>query len=198
MAKMDVEYLKYLWPMRHYLVTCASGGRANIIAVSFSMPVSRDPPMVACAIGKKMYSCELIEQTGEFVINVPPQDLKRRIYYCGFHSGRDVDKFKETGLTPQSARHLDVPIIAECVAHMECRVRDALDAGDKRLFIATVVDAYADEDVEQGRRRVQYASGDFPEKIYGTRLASVDNDQTRQADAPDSQPPERQTADGRD
>jgi len=176
MRKTEAEYLKYLWPMRHYLVTCGSGGRANIIAVSFCMPVSRVPPMVACAIGQKMYSCELIGQTGEFVINVPAKELKRHIYYCGFHSGRDADKFKETGLTPQPARHLNAPIIGECVAHMECRVQQALDVGDKRLFIATVVDAYADEEVEQGRRTVQYAAGDFPHRIYGTRFTCLNNE----------------------
>ena len=85
MNKTHTEYLKYLWPMRHYLVTCGGSGRANIIAVSFCMPVSREPPMVACAIGQKTYSSQLIQQTKEFVINVPTQELKRQIYYCGFH-----------------------------------------------------------------------------------------------------------------
>jgi len=37
------------------------------------------------------------------------------------------------------------------------------------LFIATVLDAYADEDVEKGLRHVDYAAGDFPKKIYGGR-----------------------------
>ena len=175
MNKTHTEHLKYLWPMRHYLVTCGSSRQANIIAVSFCMPVSREPPMVACAIGQKTYSSQLIRQTKEFVINVPTQELKRQIYYCGFHSGRDVDKFKETGLTPQPARHVDAPIIGECVAHMECRVEQAVDAGDKVLFIATVVDAYADEDVAQGLRTAEYAAGDFPEKVYGTRFPCLDN-----------------------
>lgn len=170
MLKREVEYLKYLWPMRHYLITCGSNDHANIIAVSFCMPVSKVPPMVACAIGQRMLSCELIGQAGEFAINVPTQDLKRHIYYCGFHSGRDVDKFKETGLTPQPARRVKAPVIGECVAHMECCVQQTVDTGDKRLFIATIVDAYADEDVEQGRRTVEYAVGGFPREVYGARF----------------------------
>jgi len=180
MNKTDTDYLKYFWPMRHYLLTCGSSGRVNIIAVSFCMPVSREPPMVACAIGRKMYSSELIQQTREFVINVPTQGLKRQIYFCGFLSGRDVDKFRETGLTPLPARHVDVPIIGECVAHIECRVEQAVDSGDKILFIATVVDAYADEDVEQGRRTVEYPTGDFPKKVYGTRWRSAANEEAQQ------------------
>jgi len=172
MHKIDTEYLKYFWPMRHYLVTCGSGKSANIIAISFCMPVSKEPPMVACGIGRTMYSAEIILQTGEFVINVPPQELKRQIYFCGSHSGRDVDKFNQTGLTPLAARHVHAPIIAECPAHMECRVAQTISTGDKYLFVATVVDAYADEDVEQGRRMVDYATGDFPKKVYGGRFNS--------------------------
>ena len=171
MEKIDVEYLEYMWPMRHFLITCGIfQGEANIIAVSFCMPVSKVPPMVVCAIGHAAYSCGLIGETKEFVINVPPQNLNRQIYYCGFHSGKRVNKFRESGLTPQPARSVKVPIIAECVAHMECSVENMTDTGDKRLFIGTVLEAYADKDIVQGRQTVQYAIGDFPGKIYGTRF----------------------------
>jgi len=171
MQKADVEYLEYMWPMHHFLITCGTGqGTVNITAVSFCMPVSKIPPMIACAIGHTAYSCEIIEKTKEFVINVPPQGLKRHIYYCGFHSGKDVNKFRETGLTPQPARQVKAPIVKECVAHMECRVEQRADTGDKRLFIGQVLEAYADEDVAQGLRTVEYATGDFPSKIYGTRF----------------------------
>jgi len=170
MEKIETEYLKYFWPMRHCLATCGTVERPNIIAVSFCMPVSKEPPMVACAIGTTVYSSELIRKTGEFVVNVPAQDMTRQIYYCGFHSGRNVDKFKETGLTALPARHVSVPIIAECVAHVECRLVETLQTGDKHLFVAAVVDAYADSDVEEGRRKVDFAAGEFPQKVYGTRF----------------------------
>ena len=174
--KIATEYLKYFWPLRHYLVTCGSDGGANIIAVSFCMPVSGEPPMVGCAIGRTAYSGEIILQTGEFVINIPPQELNRQIYFCGYRSGREVDKFAETGLTPLPARHLDAPVIAECVAHMECRVVQTVDGGDKHLFMAEVLEAYADEDLERGLRQVEYAAGGFPEKVYGGRFGSAEED----------------------
>ena len=169
--KSDVEYLEYMWPMRHYLITCGDiQSVSNIITISFCMPVSKDPPMLACAIGRDAYSCGLIEQTKEFIVNVPSKELKRHIYYCGFHSGKDVNKFQETGLTPQSARRLKVPIIEECVAFMECRVEQTVDTGDKRLFVGNVIEAYAYDDLISGQRTVEYATGDFPRKIYGTRF----------------------------
>jgi flavin reductase (DIM6/NTAB) family NADH-FMN oxidoreductase RutF len=169
--KIDTEYMEFMWPMRHFLITCGDIEKdSNIIAVSFCMPVSKEPPLIACAIGKKAFSYKLIEKTGEFVVNVPLQELKHAIYYCGFHSGDTVNKFKETGLTPQSARKVKVPVISECIAHMECKVRQSIETGDKILFVGEVIEAYADESMIKGKREVDFARGDFPEKVYGTRL----------------------------
>lgn len=170
----DVEYLEYMWPMRHFLLTCGdTQDRANIIAVSFCMPVSKKPPLLACAIGLEMYSRELIDEGGEFIVNVPPQELKREIYYCGFHSGRDVNKFQKSGLTPLPARHVKSPIIAECAAFMECRVVQTLDTGDKRLFVGEVLEAYADEGPANHANPLEYAFGEFPRNVYGGRFSSL-------------------------
>jgi flavin reductase (DIM6/NTAB) family NADH-FMN oxidoreductase RutF len=169
--KIEVEYLQFMWPVRHFLITCGDiGGKSNIIAVSFCMPVSKEPPLIACAIGKGAYSNKLIEATKEFVVNVPAQELKQKIYYCGFHSGYKVDKFKETGLTPEPARKVKVPVIEECIAHMECKVRQEIETGDKNLFIGEVVEAYADEDIAGGKKKVEYAKGEFPQKVYAARF----------------------------
>ena len=167
----DVEYLEFLWPMRHYLVSCGdTGGKSNIIAVSFCMPVSKEPPMVACAISKGAYSTELISASQEFVVNVPTSDLSRQIYFCGTHSGRDTDKFEQTGLTPRPARRLNAPIIEECVAFMECRVVTGVRAGDKVLFVGEVLEAYATDSAVSGKAGLRFAEGDFPSKVYGTRF----------------------------
>jgi flavin reductase (DIM6/NTAB) family NADH-FMN oxidoreductase RutF len=170
--KIDVEYLEFLWPMRHYLITCGDflAGTANIIAVSFCMPVSKTPPLIACAIGRSAYSCELIERTQEFIVNVPSRALEPKVYYCGYHSGAHVDKFKATGLTPLPARQVKAPIIAECVAWMECTVQQEIETGDKNLFVGEVLEAYAKDAVVHREQTVEYAQGDFPRKIYGTRF----------------------------
>ncbi len=172
--KMDVEYLEYLWPMRHYLISCADReGHPNIIAVSFCMPVSRTPPLIACALGKRSFSCSLIEDTGEFIINVPSGELEKEVYFCGYHSGRDRDKFQETGLTPVPSRRVRVPGIGECIAAMECLVRNSFETGDKKLFIGEVVEAYAEEEVVKGTRKVEYAMGTFPRTVYGSRFGDA-------------------------
>jgi len=169
--KIEVEYLKFMWPMRHFLITCGDiEGKSNIIAVSFCMPVSKEPPLIACAIGKDFYSSKLIEETKEFIVNVPPKELKKQIYYCGFHSGYQVDKFKETNLSPKKAGKVQAPIIDECIAHMECIVKQKIETGDKNLFIGEVIEARAGEDIVKGERKIDYAKGEFPRQVYSIRF----------------------------
>lgn len=173
--KTAVEYLEYMWPMRHYLITCGDiSKRTNIIAVSFCMPVSKNPPLIVCAIGKESFSCGLIENRKEFVVNVPTQDLRSKIYYCGFHSGNQVDKFKETGLTAEPAWQLRTSIVSECVAHMECRVIQEIETGDKKCFVGQVIEAYANKDIVGKKRKIEYATGDFPRKVYAGRFQSLE------------------------
>ena len=169
--KIEVDYLEFMWPMRHFLITCGDiEGESNIIAVSFCMPAAKEPPLIACAIGKDFYSSKLIEDTKEFIVNVPSKELKKEIYYCGFHSGYQVDKFNETALTKKPAVKVRVPIIDECIAHMECKVTQKIITGDKNLFIGEVIEAKADEDIVKGERKIEYAKGDFPRKVYATRF----------------------------
>ena len=168
--KVEVEYLEYMWPIRHFLITCGNMEKPNIITLSFCMPVSKSPPLIACAIGRNSYSHKLIKDTGEFILNVPTKKLKKQIYFCGYNSGRDVDKFNETRLTAQNSRKLKVPIIAECIAHLECRLCNQIGAGDKDIFIGKVLDAYADEDIVKGHRIPEYSLGNFPTKVYSTRF----------------------------
>lgn len=182
--KVDIEYLEFLWPIKTYLITCGNTAlKANIIAVSFCMPVAGQPPQIVCSIGKAFYSYELIKQSGEFAVNVPTKALQKAVYYCGTHSGRDVDKFKETGLTPLPARRLKAPIIAECIAHMECVVVGKLDTkpytnpdlkpniANKALFLGEVIEAYADEACASGKLKVEHLlEGDFPRHAYGMRF----------------------------
>jgi flavin reductase (DIM6/NTAB) family NADH-FMN oxidoreductase RutF len=173
--KVDTEYLEHMWPMRHFLITCADvKERPNIVAVSFCMPVSKAPPLIACALGKQAYSLSLIESSGEFIVNVPTEELEKAVYYCGYHSGRNEDKFKETGLTAIPGRSVNVPIINECIAHMECRVREVFTTGDKKLIVGEVVEAYADEAVVERKKRIDYAMGQFPRKVYGIRFGKTD------------------------
>lgn len=93
------------------------------------------------------YSHELVEETKEFVVNVPTMDIVRETLFCGRRTGRIHDKFEETGLTPLPAKMVRPPIIKECVAHLECMVRQQISTGDHTLFVGDVLTAYVNEGV---------------------------------------------------
>lgn len=130
--------------------------RANIITLGWSMPTSGYPPMVAISIGHTRYSYELISKTKEFVLAFPTEKMKKEILYCGTHSGRNVDKFKETGLTAIPAKLVKPPLIKECLVNMECRVAGELRTGDHTIFCGQITKAYASDKKE---RRI-YSLGD--------------------------------------
>ena len=89
----------------------------------------------------------MIEETKEFVINVPTMSIVEETLFCGRRSGKQCDKFQETGLTPSPARLVKPPIIKECVAHLECRLRQQTTAGDHEILVGEILTAYVNGDI---------------------------------------------------
>ncbi len=122
---------RFLFPFNNSLVTCVdTEGKPNIIGIglfgkSWGLPCGDDAPCLGVywiMIHPTRYSHDLIDQTNEFVINIPTVDIAEEVWYCGTRSGRKVDKFKETKLTPVPAKHVKPPLIDECPINIECRV----------------------------------------------------------------------------
>jgi flavin reductase (DIM6/NTAB) family NADH-FMN oxidoreductase RutF len=137
-----------LHPYNTSLVSCCdSGGEANIITIAWVIPVSVEPPFIGMSIRPTRYSYQLIKETGEFVINIAPYALAEQALCCGRRSGRDIDKFAKTGLTPGKAVRVRPPIIEECLAHLECRTVKDIEAGDHRLLLGEVLEASIDPQI---------------------------------------------------
>jgi len=83
----------------------------------------------------------------EFVVNIPTMDIIKETLFCGKRTGREYDKFAETGLTPLPAKMIRPPIIKECVAHLECKLYQQIAIGDHTLFVGEVLTAYVNEGV---------------------------------------------------
>ena len=101
--------------------------------------------MVSISVRPERYSYPILKETGEFVINLTTRELAFATDYCGVKSGRDVDKFRELGLTPVPAEQVKAPLIGESPVNIECRVRQVMPLGSHDMFIADVVAVHADE-----------------------------------------------------
>ena len=117
-------------------------GRCDIIALGWKMRTSIKPPMAAISVGKTRYSHGLILKEKEFILAFPGGDIAREVLRCGTVSGRDFDKFSDTGLTPLDSKHVKPSLIAECPVNYECRVDGVLETGDHTIFSGEVLASY--------------------------------------------------------
>jgi flavin reductase (DIM6/NTAB) family NADH-FMN oxidoreductase RutF len=148
----------YVFPDPVALVTVADGsGGANIITLAWVGMASSDPRSVTIAIRPTRYSHALLVTAGEFCLNIPGEELVRQTDFCGVNSGRDHDKWAETGLTPEPSVHIAAPRIAQCRYSLECRVTETLHLGVHDLFVGEVLGAYADPEILDERNHVDYA-----------------------------------------
>lgn len=126
-----------LYPLPVVMVSLADrDGRPNIITLAWVGTVCTNPPMVSISVRPERYSYPILKETGEFVINLTTKELAFATDYCGVKSGRDVDKFKEMGLTPIPASEVKAPMIKESPVNIECKVRQILPLGSHDMFLA--------------------------------------------------------------
>ena len=135
-----------LYPLPAVMVSVTDGkGEDDIITVAWTGTVCTNPPMVSISVRPERYSYPILKETGEFVINLTTKDLTFATDYCGVKSGRDVDKFKEMGLTAIPASVVKAPMIGESPVNIECKVREIKPLGSHDMFLADVVAVHADE-----------------------------------------------------
>ena len=140
MAKQVWKPGNMVYPVPAVMVSVSDkNGKANIITVAWTGTDCSDPPMAYTWVRPERYSHHMIQETGEFVINLTTKELAFATDYCGVKSGKDVDKWKEMGLTPGKASKVQTPIIQECPVNIECRVTEVKHLGSHDMFLAEVV-----------------------------------------------------------
>lgn len=160
MAKQTWKPSTLLNPVPIVMVTSADGsGKPNIITLAWAGTVNSEPPMLSISVRKERYSYGLIKEKGEFVVNLPTEKLSFATDLCGVKSGRDTDKFKLAGLTPEKASVVGVPVIKECPVALECVVKNRLELGTHDMFIAEIVAVDVDESLldEKGKLQLEKA-----------------------------------------
>lgn len=146
MSKQSWKPGNMLYPLPVVMVSCnRKGEKPNIVTVAWTGTICSDPAMVSISVRPERYSHDIIEETGEFVINLVTKDLTYATDYCGVRSGRDVDKFKEMNLTPLPSKMIDAVGIEESPVNIECKVVEVKKLGSHDMFIAEVVNVTVDD-----------------------------------------------------
>ena len=134
-----------LAPVPSVMVSCGTYEEPNIITIAWTGIINSDPPMTYISVQRSRYSHDIIEQSGEFVINLVPANLAKAMDYCGVRSGRDVDKFGSQGLTREEADTVSAPLIAESPVNIECKVTDIKRMPTHDMFMAEITAVHIDE-----------------------------------------------------
>ena len=142
-------------PLPAVLVTCGdTPEKWNMITVAWTGTICTDPAMCYISVRPGRASYPVIERTMEFTINLTTEEMARATDWAGVRSGRDYDKWKETGLTPIPGEKVKSPTIEESPLSIECRVKRIERLGSHSMFIAEVLGVRADSrfiDKETGK-----------------------------------------------
>ena len=181
---------KQLWsggallaPVPPVLVTCGTMDKPNVLTVAWTGIVNTQPPKTYISIRPERFSYPLIRESGEFVINLSTAAMARAVDFCGVRSGKTVNKFAETGLTPVPASRVTAPMLDESPLSIECRVFQEIPMGTHNMFLADIVAVNVDSSLidEAGKLHLEragllaYAHGEYFElgKKLGTFGFSV-------------------------
>ncbi len=135
-----------LYPLPAVMVSCGSNlEEYNIITISWTGTINTDPPMLYISVRPERHSYNIIKKNMEFVVNLTNEKLAYATDFNGVKSGRDIDKFKVSRLTPIPARNINTVLIGESPVNIECKVKQIIPLGSHDMFIADVVNVNIDE-----------------------------------------------------
>jgi flavin reductase (DIM6/NTAB) family NADH-FMN oxidoreductase RutF len=121
--------------------------RPNVMTAAWGGVACSAPPAVAISLRKATLTHGNIMKRRAFTISIPDEKHLREAHYFGSVSGRDVDKFRETDLTPSPAKTVEAPYVEEFPLVLECDVTHVLELGLHTMFVGMVTETRADEAV---------------------------------------------------
>ena len=147
------------------LVTTSDGKKDNIMTISWTM-VMDFTPIFAITTGPWNYSYTALRKSKECVISIPTVELLDKVVGVGTCSGSDTDKFEKFGLTPVKGKYVRSPLIKECLANIECKVRDIVQKHN--IVVLEGIAAYFDSSRKE--KRTVHAVGDGTFIVDGRSL----------------------------
>ena len=121
------------------VVSAEFEGKVNAMTAAWAAPVSFNPSLVAVNIAPRRATHNMIVDSRKFVLNLLSEDQEKLAEYMGSVSGRDTDKFKEGGIKYKKGKVTGAPVVAGCLASLECKLFDSVKAGDHTIFVGEVV-----------------------------------------------------------
>ena len=124
-----------------------AAGKPNVMTASWAAICNSRPPMVTVSLREATYTYHNIMESKAFTVNIPSEEFVKQAAYFGSVSGKDVDKFAASGLTPVKSELVNAPYIKEFPLVLECKLVKTVELGLHTMFIGEIVDVKAAESV---------------------------------------------------
>lgn len=136
-------------PTGLYLISTAYQGKRNVQFAFRALGIGDDPPLLVIGIQEANFSREVIQKSGEFVINICSENQLHAVDKSRNLSGRDVeDKFIALGMNTIPAKHVQAPLVKGCHANVECKMVNSLELEGLHLFVGQALASYMDDQVQ--------------------------------------------------
>lgn len=153
-VKREIELKDAKWLLEAgcvVLVTTGSLERPNVMTFSWQTPIhAKEPTLTLLAIGRDRHTYTLLKENPELVINIPGAELVEAVERIGSMTGKGRDKLRENGLSAVAARSVRPPLVRECLAHLECRVRQFISVETIDLLVCEVIRVQAESEAFRG------------------------------------------------
>ncbi len=103
-------------------------------------------PFAFVAVRHSRYTYEFMQKFDTFTVSAFPSEFHDALSYLGAHSGRDIDKISESGLTPEPSIIIPAPSFKEAEIVIECRKMYADDLNPVHFLDETIYKQYPNRD----------------------------------------------------
>jgi flavin reductase (DIM6/NTAB) family NADH-FMN oxidoreductase RutF len=137
--KKGMLAVSHLMPCSVVLLSAGNGTKKDAMTAT-SMFVSEDPPLFVVSVDRGHLTHALIEETGQFVLNVASVGQVKLARGLGSTHGNRVDKFKKFSIATEKARVVSAPVIKGSAVSIECKVIISFPVSTYTLYLADAVD----------------------------------------------------------
>ena len=127
------------FPYGLYAITVASGGEEHGMTANWVTQAAFEPPMVVVAVEDTSRTIDMMRDSHHFAVSVLHQGQRDLAGKLGRTSQQAPQKLK--GIKTKPGPVSGVPVLAESLGWVECRVVATLPAGDHTLVLGEVVAA---------------------------------------------------------
>lgn len=146
--KQSIGSRTFAFPTPAWVVgTYDSEGKPNVMTAAWGGICCSKPPCVYVSLRKATYTHGNIVSRRAFTISIASEKYVKEVDYFGIVSGRDVEKFSISGLTPIKSSIVDAPYVDEFLLVLECKVLRIVELGLHTQFVGEIMDVKADPSV---------------------------------------------------